>query len=55
MPTHLSVQLLEELLVVNASHTADLCYLSLLSRVSVDEVGCDADSQLASQLLMPET
>lgn len=54
MPTCLSEQLLEELLVVDARHAADLCYLGLGGRVSVDEVGCDADSQLSSQLLVLE-
>lgn len=52
LPTRLSEQLLEELLVVDASHTADLRDLGLGSRVSVDEVGRDADSQLSSQLLV---
>lgn len=55
IPTRLSEQLLEELLVVDAGHTADLCYLGLSSRVFVDEVGCDADCQLASQLLVLKT
>lgn len=52
IPTRLSEQLLEELLVVYAGHTADFCYLGLSSRVSVNEVGCDANSQFASQLFM---
>lgn len=52
IPTRLREQVLEKLLVVDARHTADLCCLGLSSRVSVDEVGCDADSQLASQLLV---
>jgi len=46
---------LEELLVIDAGHAADLCHLGLCGRVSVDEVGCDADSQLASQLLVLKT
>lgn len=50
--TCLCEQLLEKLLVVDASHTADLCYLGLGSCVSVDEVGSYPDSQLTSQLLM---
>lgn len=53
--TFLTEQLLEELLVVDACHAADLCYLSLCSRFPVDEVGRDADGQLASQLLVLET
>lgn len=52
LPTRLSEQVLEELLVVDACHAADLRYLGLSSRVSVDEVGCDADGQLSSQLLV---
>lgn len=55
IPTCLSEQILEELLVVDACHAADLCYLGLSSRVPVDEVGCDADSQLPSQLFMLKT
>lgn len=55
IPTRLSEQLLEELLVVDAGHTADLCYLGLSGRVSVDKVCSDANSQLASQLLVLET
>ncbi len=55
IPTRLSEQVLEELLVVDPGHTADLCYLGLSSRVPVDEVGCDANSQLASQLLVLKT
>lgn len=53
--THLGVQIFEELLVVYASHAADLGHLGLGRRVSVDEVGCDADGQLASQLLVLKT
>ena len=53
--TRLSEQLLEELLVVDASHTADLLHLGFFCRVSVDEVGRDADSQLSSQLLVSKT
>lgn len=52
--TRLCEQLLEELLVVDAGHTADLFYLSLGGRVPVDEVCCDADSQLASKLFVLE-
>lgn len=46
---------MEELLVVDACHAADLRHLGLSRRVPVDEVGRDADSQLASQLLVLET
>lgn len=53
--TCLREQVLEELLVVDARHAADLCYLALGCRVSVDEVGRDADCQLASQLLVLKT
>lgn len=53
-PTRVSEQVLEELLVVDPGHTTDLCYLGLSSRVPVDEVGCDANSQLASELLVLE-
>lgn len=53
--TCLAEQVLEELLLVDACHAADLCYLSLSSRFPVDEVGRDADGQLASQLLVLET
>lgn len=52
--TRLSEQIMEELLVVDASHTADLCYFGLGCRVSVDKVRCDADSQLSSQLFVLE-
>lgn len=55
IPTRLSEQVLEELLVVDARHAADLRHLGLSRRVPVDEVGRDADSQLASQLLVLET
>lgn len=54
IPTCSGEQLLEKFLVVDAGNTADLCYLGLSRRVSVDEVGCDSDSQLASQRLMLE-
>lgn len=53
--TCLTEQLLEELLVVDPCHAADLLHLSLSSRFPVDEVGRDADGQLASQLLVLET
>lgn len=55
IPTCLCEQLLKELLVVYAGHTADFCYLRLSRRVSVNEVGCDADSQFPSQLFMLKT
>lgn len=54
-PTRLSEQLLEELLVVDTGHTTDLGYMGLSSRVSVNEVSCDANSQLPSQLFMLKT
>lgn len=54
-PTCLSVQLLEELLVVDACYATDLCYLGLSGRFSVDKVGCDADGQLPSQLFVFES
>lgn len=53
--TCLTEQLLEERLVVDPCHAADLCDLSLSSCFPVDEVGRDADGQLASQLLVLET
>lgn len=55
VPTRLAEQLLEELLVVDPCYAADLRHLSLRSRSPVDEVGRDADGQLASQLLVLET
>lgn len=48
------MQLLEELLVVDASHPADLRHLDLGGRVAVNKVGRDADGQLASKLFPPE-
>lgn len=53
--TCLIEQVLEELLVIDAGHTTDLCYLRLSSSVPVDEVGCDANSQLSSHLLVLKT
>lgn len=55
VPTRLTEQLLEELLVVDPCYTADLRHLSLSSCFPVDKVGRDADGQLASQLLVLET
>lgn len=55
IPTRLSEQILEELLVVDAGHTADLCNLGLSGCVSVDKVCCDANSQFSSQLLVLES
>lgn len=55
VPTLLTQQLLEELLVVDPCYAADLRHLSLSSCFPVDKVGRDADGQLASQLLVLET
>lgn len=55
VPTRLCEQLLEELLVVYAGHSTDFCYLGLSSRVSVNEVGRDADGQFPPQLFMLKT
>ena len=54
-PTRLGEQLLEELLVVDTCYAADLRHLGLGGRVPVDEVGRDADGQLAPQLLVLKT
>lgn len=53
--TGLSEQILEELLVVDPRHATDFSHLGLGSRVPVDEVGRDADRQLAPQLLVLES
>lgn len=45
------VEVLEELLVVDPGHAADLSHLHLRPAVAVDEVGGDANGQLASHLL----
>lgn len=55
IPTGISEQLLEELLVVDSCHATDLSDLGLSSRVPVDEVGRNADSQLAPHLLVLES
>ena len=47
-------QVLEELLVEDEGHSGDLVDPRLGLRVPVDEVGCDGDRQLASELLTPE-
>lgn len=41
-------QTLEELLVVDSGHAADLGNLRLLHRPPVHEVGCDPDGQFAT-------
>lgn len=51
LPTCFVVEVLEELLVVDAGHTADLGDLHLGPAVAVDEVGGDADRQLPTHLL----
>lgn len=53
--TRLGQQILEELLVIDAGHAADLWHFDLGCCVSVDEVGGDADSQLSSQLFALKT
>ena len=52
--TCLSQQVLEELLVVDTSHAADLRHPGLGGCVFIDEVDCDPDGQLAFHLLLLE-
>lgn len=53
--TCLIVEALEELLVVDPGHAADLRHSSLFGRVPIDEVCRDSDSQLPSQFLPLES
>jgi len=55
IPTRLSEQILEELLVIDTGYTTYLSYLGLSCSVPVDEIGCDSDCQLSSELLMLKT
>lgn len=48
-------QVLEEPLVEDEGHAADLLHLGLGGGVPVFEVGCDGDGQLPSELLSSET
>lgn len=49
--TRFVVEVLEELLVVDSGHAADLSHLHLSPAVAVDEVGGDANGQLPTRLL----
>ncbi len=50
----LGEQILEEALVEDEGHSADLLHLRLVGRVPVDEIGRDGDRQFAAKLLPPE-
>lgn len=49
------VEVLEELLVEDERHAADLLHAGLGLRVPIDEVGGDGDRQLPAELLPRET
>lgn len=48
-PTCFFLQVLEEFLIEDEGHAADLLHLGLRRRVSVDEVGCDGDGQFSPE------
>lgn len=47
-------KVLEELLVEDEGYSTDLFHLCFCSRIAVNEVCCDSDSQFAPELLPPE-
>lgn len=53
-PTGFLFELQEELLVEDEGHSADLLHLGLSRGVTVHEVSCDGNGQLALELLTPE-
>lgn len=55
VPTGVLAKLLEEPLVEDKRHAADLLHFGLSCGVSVLKVGGDGNGQLPSELLTPET